>query len=93
MKDVRLVLLAGVLGALGCTSTPKRDLRQPTAEEFPTLPPNAYNQPFTPPRQEQLLTPKATAPNLNSMGGPMSGPGMGGPGGGPMMGAPGGARR
>ena len=94
MKGVWLVLAAGVLGALGCTSTPKRDLRQPAAEEFSSPPPDTYTQPFTPPRQDQLLVPKTTTPNLNSLGGPMSGgPGMGGPGAGPMMGAPGGSRR
>jgi hypothetical protein len=92
MKGVWLIL---VVGAIGCTSTPKREMRQPTAEEFSTPPSNMYTQPLTPPRDQQLLTPKSTAPGLNTgMGGPaMGGPGMGGPGSGPMSGAPGGMRR
>ncbi|HKB01317.1 MAG TPA: hypothetical protein VKD90_03815 [Gemmataceae bacterium] len=92
MKGVWLVLAAGILGAIGCETTPKRQMRPPTAEEFPILPSNMYTTPPDLPRDQPLLTPKSASPGA---GPAMPGPSVGGPGGGPgmSMGAPGGMRR
>ena len=91
MRGVWMVL-AAVLGSVGCTSTPKRQMRQPTAEEFAIPPATMYNTPPDIPRDGPLLMPKTGTPGS---GPAIPGPSMGGPGGGPGMGmgAPGGMRR
>jgi hypothetical protein len=89
MKAVWLALAAGVIGCAGCASTPKREMRPPSTEEFYTPPANMYNTPPDLPRDQPLLVPKSNMPSMNSN------PGMGGmPS--PQMGpgaAPGGVRR
>jgi hypothetical protein len=75
-----------LIGLAGCTPMPKREMRQSTAEEFSTPPPNMYNSPPDVPRDQPLLTPKTNAPPFNAspgMGG-MGAPGMGA-GAGPTM--------
>jgi hypothetical protein len=92
MRGVWLILAAGILGTIGCETTPKRQMRPATAEEFAIPPSNMYTTPPDIPREGPLLTPKA---NGQGVGPPAPGPSMGGPGGGPgmSMGAPGGVRR
>ncbi|MBO0699270.1 MAG: hypothetical protein J2P46_12815 [Zavarzinella sp.] len=72
MKGVWLVLLAGALASVGCKSTPKREMRQPAAEEFAIPPSNMYTTPPDVPRDQPVLTPK-------NSGGPGAGPAMPGP--------------
>lgn len=87
MRGVWLVIAVGLVG---CTNTPKREMRQPTQEEL-VSPAAGYDVPPDYTRDQPLLQPKQSTPGLNTPGMP----GMGGPGGmgaGPGMG-PGGMRR
>ena len=45
MRGVWLILIAGLVGAVGCTPTPKREMRQPTKEELVGPPEGAYVTP------------------------------------------------
>jgi hypothetical protein len=73
MRGVWLVI---AIGLVGCTPTPKREMRQPITEELRSPPEGTYLTPPDVTRDEPALQPKQT--------GPGGGPGMGG------MGAPGG---
>jgi len=75
---MRGVWVAIVVGVVGCTSTPKREMRQPQAEEFVTPTDNLKEVPDLT-RDQPLLVPKQNTPGLNTgqtpgVGGPM-GPG------------------
>lgn len=90
MRGVWLVVALGILGTVGCTSTPKREMRQPTKEEFVGPNPGEYVNPPDYTRDQPVLTPKQAATGLNSMPGIGGANGPGGPGAGM---APGGMRR
>jgi hypothetical protein len=93
MRGVWLILIAGLVGAVGCTPTPKREMRQPTKEELVGPPEGAYVTPPDYTRDQGGLQPKQAGPGLNT-GAAM--PGLGGPagpGGTPGGASPGGARR
>ena len=80
MRGVWLVLVAGLVG---CTPTPKREMRTVSPEEFTTPPPNMYLTPPDLPRDKPLLTPKSPGPGVGAppaIGGPggMGGPNFGG---------------
>jgi hypothetical protein len=77
MRGVWLIVSAGLIAALGCTNTPKREMRQSLGEEFPTIPAGAYTEPRAADRDQPILQPKANTPSLNTGGVP----GLGGPGG------------
>jgi hypothetical protein len=83
MKRVWLLLVAGLMG---CTTTPKREMRATNPQEFTTPPPHMYLTPPDLPRDKPLLTPKNPGPGFNTPPS-VGGPGMGGPSFGP--GAPG----
>jgi len=81
MRGVWLVI---ALGLVGCTPTPKREMRQPIVEELRSPPEGTYTTPPEATRDQPILQPKP--------GGPGAGPGMtpgaggpGGPGSGPGM--------
>ena len=93
MRGVWLVVAFGLVASVGCTSTPKRELRQPIREELVGPGPNEYTTPPDYTRDQPVLTPKPTTTGLNSMpglGGPTGTGGPGAPGAGM---APGGMRR
>jgi hypothetical protein len=81
MRGVWLLAAIGLMGAIGCNSTPKRELRQATAsEELVTPPADMYNAPREVPRDQSVLMPKTSGPpGLNTgmpgAGGPQMGPG------------------
>jgi hypothetical protein len=83
MRGVWLVIAVGLAG---CTSAPKRELRQPVNEELATPPAHMYLTPPDVPRDKPLLTPKGPPPNLNTAPA-VGGPGMGAVGFGPGAGA------
>ena len=87
MKGLVLVVAATSLGLTGCwSSAPKREMRQPTKEEF-AIPPVGYDKPPEIGRDDPILTPKVnTAPILNTGAGP------GGAGSPSPSGSPGGLR-
>ena len=87
MKGVRIIIALGLLGAIGCTSTPKREMRQPVKEELTSPPEGQYLNPPDYTSDQPTLVPKANTPGLNTNGMP----GAGGPGapGGPSSGASG----
>lgn len=90
MRGVWLVI---ALGVAGCTTTPKREMRQPVQEEL-VSPSAGYEVPPDYTRDQPLLQPKQPGPGLNTGAG-APGLGAGGPGGpasGPGM-SPGAARR
>jgi len=65
------------LGLVGCTPTPKREMRQPITEELRSPPEGTYLTPPDVAHDQPALQPKQTGP-----GGPGGmGPGLGGPGG------------
>ena len=76
MRGVWLILAAGVIGAAGCTNTPKREMRQVTSEELVGPPPGTYLEPRAADRDQPILQPKQNTPGLNTGGGM---PGLGGP--------------
>jgi|GEM_PF-6388611 len=92
MKAIWLTVAAGVVGLTGCASTPKRQMRQPTEEEFATPPAHMYTAPPDIPRDQPLLTPKTNTPAFNSAPGTMGMSGPTSPGMGPGA-TPGGIRR
>jgi hypothetical protein len=93
MRGVWLVVAVGLVASVGCTSTPKRELRQPIKEELVGPGPGEYTNPPDYTRDQPLLTPKQSATGLNSMPG-LGGPaGQGGPGAPGAGMAPGGMRR
>jgi len=87
MRGAWILFVATAFVAAGCQSTPKREMRQPTAEEFAIPPSNTYTTPPDIPRDKQLLMPKSPAgggpgpntPGLSGVGNPSSN--MGAPGG------------
>ena len=88
MKSVWLIAAIGAFGLVGCSTTPKREMRPPATEELVAPPPNTYTNPPDVPRDQPLLAPKSNGAGVNGagmsgMGGPQMGPGA----------APGGARR
>ena len=93
MRAVWLVVAFGLIASVGCTSTPKRELRQPTREELVGPNQGQYMDPPDFTRDQPILTPKNSATGLAAMpglGGPTSMGGPGGPGAGM---PPGGMRR
>jgi hypothetical protein len=88
MRRAWLIVAAGMIAAIGCTNTPKREMKQVTSEELVGPPPGTYTEPRVADRDQPILQPKQNTPGLNT-GGPM--PGLGGPSG-PGM-SPGTARR
>ena len=94
MRGVWLVIAGSLIGAVGCTPTPKREMRPPVKEEL-VSPTEGYKDPPDYTRDQPALQPKQTGPGLGPTGGA---PGLGGPTGpgGPTTGAgmsPGGMRR
>lgn len=89
MRGAWFLLIASTILAAGCKNSPKREMRQPTAEEFAIPPSNTYTTPPDLPRETPLLTPKspigggpgANTPGVSGVGNPSSN--MGGPGGRP----------
>ena len=84
MRGVWLIVAAGLIAAVGCTNTPKREMRQVTSEELVGPPPGTYMEPRAADRDQPILTPKQPTPGLNAAG---AIPGLGGAGG-PGMGMP-----
>jgi hypothetical protein len=89
MRGVWLLAAFGLLSAIGCTHSPKREMRPATAsEELVTPPAGTYDAPREVPRDQPVLMPKTSGPpGLNTgvpgAGGPQMGPGgAGGPVGG-----------
>jgi hypothetical protein len=83
MRGVWLAIAIGVIAGVGCTSTPKRQMRQPAEEEF-VSPTDNYKDPPDYSRDQPVLVPKSTTPGLNTpqvpgMGAP-TGAGAGAPG-------------
>ena len=62
MRGVWLILVAGLVGAVGCTSTPKREMRQPTKEELVAPPEGSYVNPPDYTRDQPGLQPKQAGP-------------------------------
>jgi len=89
MRGAWFLLIATVFLAAGCKNSPKREMRQPTAEEFSTPPPNTYTAAPDIQRESPLLTPKSlggggpgpNSPGISGAGNP--GSNIGGPGGRP----------
>jgi hypothetical protein len=77
MKGSWILVVAGVVAAAGCTTTPKRPMRATTGEEFPEIPPGQYTTTRDLPRDRPLVAPKSNTPGLNTAGGMggMRGPG------------------
>jgi hypothetical protein len=76
MRGVWLAIVIALIGSVGCTTTPKREMKQPHDEELVTPPEGTYGTPVDYTRDQPVLQPKPNAPGLNT-----GGPGMGGPGG------------
>lgn len=83
MKGVCLMLALGLVATVGCSSTPKREMRQPMPEELMSPGPNEYLAPADFTRGQPVLQPKQATPGLNTGGMPGTG-GPPGPGMGPM---------
>ena len=86
MRGAWFLLMASAFLAAGCKNSPKREMRQPTAEEFAIPPSNTYTTPPDLPRESPLLTPKSpigggNTPGVSGVGNPSSN--MGAPGGRP----------
>jgi hypothetical protein len=65
MKGFWLAIVACTC-ALGCAGKPKREMKQPTAEEFAIPPANQYlTQRDDLPREDQLV-PRISGPSLNT---------------------------
>jgi len=89
MRGVWLVVATALIGGLGCTNTPKREMRQVTSEELVSPPPGTFMEPRAADRDQPILQPKQNTPGMNTGAGM---PGLGGPSGG-MGSSPGGMRR
>jgi hypothetical protein len=83
MRGIWTALVVGVIAAAGCTSGPKREMRQnPQHEELVGPPNGTYLEPRAADRDQPILQPKNGAPVMNTSGGmpspsgPSSGPGM-----------------
>jgi len=83
MRGVWVALVVGVVAAVGCTNTPKREMRQnPHQEELVGPADGTYLEPRAADRDQPILQPKAGMTGLNSgagmptPGGPSQGPGM-----------------
>ncbi|MSR53125.1 MAG: hypothetical protein EXS09_07510 [Gemmataceae bacterium] len=89
MRGAYYLLIGIAFVAAGCNNTPKREMRQPTAEVFAIPPSNTYTTPPDLPRDTPLLTPKPqgggglgpNTPGLGGVGNPTSN--IGAPGGRP----------
>lgn len=79
MRGVWLVI---ALGLVGCTSTPKRQMRQPMPEELVSPPAGTYTTPPEANRDQPILQPKQSGPGAGmgpgsgSPAGPGASPGM-----------------
>ncbi|WP_020468209.1 hypothetical protein [Zavarzinella formosa] len=79
MKGCWLALVTMILGLAGCTSTPKREMKQTQVEEF-SIPPAKYDNPPEYPKDDRGFAPKISGQPFN-MSGVGQGGGSGGPGG------------
>jgi hypothetical protein len=81
MRGVWLGIAIGCVAAIGCTNTPKREMRQPQVEELTSPPQGTYLDPPDYTKDQPLLVPKNNTPGLNTPGMPGTGgpTGAGGP--------------
>jgi hypothetical protein len=81
MRGLWVTLIIGVVAAVGCTSTPKREMRQnPNQEELVGPPDGTYMEPRAADRDQPILQPKAgmgmNPGSMQTPGGPATAPGM-----------------